>query len=271
MFSSPIYDSLREWLDKLCPDRAPGPEELNALCSQPPLSGGGVPIRFIRPPLAGTRIYADQFEVRTCLRGEIPMRERSWHDAFNALVWLAFPRTKAAINQRHVGELDLDRSERAIVEDETYSPGGRRGASRDAFTLFDESGIIVACANADLLELLRMRAWKTLFWTRRAQVKQQMRFYVFGHALHEKAMHAYKGMTARALVLSVPMSFLDRPVGQQRESVDGQAARYIRNPESLKSAHELPPLPIMGIPEWTANDVPEFYDDAEVFRQVRRS
>ena len=99
--ASPLYDPLREWLGNLPSDRIPDPGEFNALLHAAVLSGGGVPIRFVRPDVARVRTYADQFEVRTYLRGQIPVREGSAHDAFNALAWLAFPRTKAAINRRH--------------------------------------------------------------------------------------------------------------------------------------------------------------------------
>jgi hypothetical protein len=37
-----------------------------------------------------------------CLpRGEVATRPDNRHDLFNALIWLAFPRSKAAINRRH--------------------------------------------------------------------------------------------------------------------------------------------------------------------------
>ena len=98
--ASPLYDPLREWLGNLPSDRIPDPDELNALRHPALLGGGGVPIRFVRSHAARVRTYAGQFEVRTYLRGDIPVREASWHDVFNALAWLAFPQTKAAINQR---------------------------------------------------------------------------------------------------------------------------------------------------------------------------
>ena len=272
-FASPIYDPLREWLDKLPPGSVPRPDELNALCSPAPLSGAGVPIRFVRPQAARSRTFADHFEVRTYLRGEIAVREGSWHDLFNALAWLAFPRTKAAINRRHFAELEHERRERGLTEHEAFSPKGKRSASRDTLTLFDESGIIVASPCAELLDLIRLRQWKTLFWTRRPEVRQQIRFFVLGHALHEKAMQSYKGMTARALMLPVSVSFLEQSSARQIEYIDEWAARYMGLPTSLESKltlSNLPALshlPVMGIPDWDKNATAAFYDDAEVFRQ----
>lgn len=266
-FAAPIYDPLREWLDKLPLGRVPGPDQMNALCIPPPLSGGGVPIRFVAQQAARSRSFVDQFEVRTFLRGEVALREESWHDLFNALAWLAFPHTKAAINQRHFADLEHERRERGLAEHEAFSPGGKRSATRDTLTLFDESGIIVASPCAELLDLIRLHQWKTLFWTRRLEVKQQMRFFTFGHALHEKAMQAYKGMTARALMLPVPVSFLEQSFARQIENIDEWAARYMGLPTSLESKLTLSHLPVMGIPDWDKNATAAFYDDAEVFRQ----
>ncbi len=231
-----------------------------------PLSGGGVPICFVSAAQPQARTYAGQYEVRTFLRGEIPVREASLHDQFNALAWLAFPCSKGAINQRHFVELECEREQRGSTQGEAFSPCGRRSATRDALTLFDESGVIVASPRADLLDLIRNHQWKALFWERRSEVRREMRFFVIGHALHEKALHAYKGMTARALLLVVPPSFLELPPAAQRETIDRQAAGQVKMPGLLESTRELPPLPLAGIPGWSDNDDPAFYDDAAVFR-----
>ena len=265
-FSSPVYDSLRHWLGNIPPACAADPDQLNALCISPPLSGGGVPIRFVRPVAPGLHRYADQYEVRTSVRGEIPVRSESWHDTFNALAWLSFPRTKAAINHRHFSELERDRTQRGIREDEAFSPGGKRSASRDALTLFDESGILVASTDDQLLELIRRHRWKELFWGRRADVEQRMRFFVLGHAVHEKSMRAYKGITARALLLPVTEAFPDLSPARQLEYVDDAAARHVAQPASFASPQDLSPLPIMGIPGWDDNEADSYYDDVSVFR-----
>ena len=264
--ASPLFDPLRQWLAIVPPERTPAPDELNALCNPPPLSGGGVPLRFVSATQSHTRTYADQYEVRTFVRGEVAVRDASRHDLFNALAWLAFPRTKAAINQRHFVELERERLERGGAEGEAFWPGGKRSATRDALTLFDESGIIVASPCAELLELIRQHRWKPLFWQRRAEVLREMRFFVIGHALHEKALQAYKGMTARAFLLPVPESFLDLSEAAQREQVDQRIAEHVRTPAAMESTHKLPPLPIMGIPGWADNHDSGFYDDGKVFR-----
>lgn len=263
--ASPLYDSLREWLELVMPAGViPPPDMFNALCDPMPLSGGGVPVRFVAAAASPARTYVEQYEVRTFLRGEVAVREASAHDMFNALAWMAFPHTKAAINKRHFDELESQRQGRSSTEGETFSPGGKRSATRDALTLFDESGIIVASACADLLQLIRNHDWKRLFWECRADVIQEMRFFVIGHALHEKALQAYKGMTGRALLLPVSASFLEWSAVRQREWVDKGAAAHVET--RVRSTRDFAPLPIMGIPGWADNGNSGFYDDAQVFR-----
>lgn len=265
-FASPVFDSLRPWLQNLPPERPANPDELNALRDPPPLSGGGVPIRFVGTTAARARTFADQFEVRTFRRGELAVREASWHDCFNALAWLAFPRTKAAINRRHFAELERERVGQGLGEEDAFSPGATRSAARDALTLFDESGIIVATPCADLLELIQRHRWKALFWTRRAEARERIRFFVLGHAMHEKALRPYKGMTARAMLLDVEPSFLELPPDGQQHAVDEFAAARIGGPPGMASAGDLFPLPVMGIPGWSDNAAAAFYDDDRVFR-----
>ena len=85
----------------------------------------------------------------TCSRsGEVHTRPENHHDLFNALCWLAFPRTKARINALHAAEIPRE--------------GGRRGRLRDLLTIFDEGGALVACADARLNSLIREFRWREL-------------------------------------------------------------------------------------------------------------
>ena len=265
-FASPIFDSVREYLQALPEGRLPHPGELNRICHPGNLNAAGIPIRFVRPELSRDRSFAGQFEVRVFLRGEIAMREASWHDLFNALAWIAFPRSKAAINRRHFEELEAQRLNRGRAANDKFTPDAKRSAARDALTIFDEGGVIVASTNPGMLELIRKRHWRSLFLERRPELRRCMRFFVFGHALHEKGMNPYKGMTARTLLLQVPESFLDCAASLQREEVDRLLAERIRTSDSFVSPRSLFPLPVMGIPGWDENDDPAFYDDTGVFR-----
>ena len=249
---SPIYQPLLEAAHSLGISREDWPEldDYNHLLRFAPdvLTHSGKPLRCI--PQA-----ADSYERRTYLSGEIQTRSKNWHDLFNTLVWRTFPRTKAVINFKHYRSC-----QEALPED-------GRGTVRDALTLFDESGVVVACARDDLSEILRQRQWETLFWQRRSELPENMQFIVFGHSLYEKALKPYIGLTGKALILPVAASFLTLPLSRQIIEIDRQMAEHFLNPNSLQATTELSPLPLLGVPGWwPENDRVDFYKTTRYFR-----
>jgi len=254
---APIFTAIKPLLGRLPRDRFPRHDELSALATPKVVSGGGAPIRFV-PPAAASEEFSAQYEVRIFETGEVQTRPGSWHDLFNALVWLAFPRTKAVLNRHHCEEIRARRGERL------------RGTARDVLTLFDEGGIVVAAAAPELPALLREFRWKELFWRRRAEVLRSMRFYVFGHAIYEKALEPYKGVTAKALIVGAAPGLLEAPLAPQLAELDARAADYFSGTQALASTRNLSPLPILGIPGWEpANASEEYYDDPSQFRPRR--
>jgi hypothetical protein len=196
----------------------------------------GHPIRFV-PPGADPRPY----EVQVHETGRIATRPDNLHDWFNALAWLAFPRTKARMNAMHAAQIP--------------SEGKQRGSLRDLLTVFDEGGVLVACEDDELVQLVREFRWKELFWTHRARLHSAMHLRVIGHAALEKALEPWPGITCKALFLS------------PRESLDEQAARWLAQLPLGARARDLPPLPVFGYPGWAENGRAEFYDDERYFRQ----
>lgn len=220
---------MRPWYQRL--EGAPSLERLNALSDEISLkTESGKPVRFVPPSAAGP-----YYEVQVFETGRVQTRPDNLHDLFNALAWLAFPRTKARINALHAAEMPRER--------------GRRGRRRDLLTIFDEGGAIVACADEELVGLLRAFRWKELFWTQRGRVRAAMRCIVFGHAVMEQALQPRPGITCKALFI---------PGGDPDEA----AAR--RLPE-LASPRDLAPLPVFGLPGWCAQDE-RFYEDQRYFR-----
>jgi hypothetical protein len=255
--AAPIFATLWPSLGRLAPDRFPRHDELNALAGPSLVSGGGAPIRFVPPGPA--KKPSAQYEMHIFETGEVQTRPDNWHDLFNALVWLAFPKTKAILNRHHHEQIIARRGERL------------RGTARDVLTLFDEGGVVVGAADAELPALLRDFRWKELFWTHRADVLRSMCFHVFGHAIYEKALEPYQGVTAKALIVEVTPELLHAPVGGQLEELDAGAARYFSGLQALASTRSLPPLPILGIPGWhPANAREEYYDDVSQFRPGRQ-
>ncbi len=216
------------------------------------VSGGGKPLCFVTPPEDGLN-----YELRIRDRGQVATREGNAHDLFNAQTWLDFPLTKAALNRLHCGELQMQQ----------YA---RRSPVRDALTLFDESGMIVLCAEPALAQLLRSFQWEKLFWERRIEISRAMRFLVFGHALQEKLLVPFKGITARALIFDTPFALLEAPVAGQLAWADERAAAWFARSAALISTRTLHPLPVLGIPGWCADNANAgYYDDASQFRPGR--
>jgi len=227
----PVFDPIRQWLDRLGGNTSL--ESLNALAEDTNLrTESGKPVRFVAP--AASDPY---YEIHLFESGQVRTRPESRHDLFNALCWLAFPRTKARINAMHAAEIPLEREHRA----------GRRGRLRDLLTIFDEGGAIVA-GGAGIEALVRGARWRELFTERH----RDFRIAVLGHAVLEQALAPYPGITCK-VVFADPARDLDE-----------QAARSIA---ALRTPKELPSLPVFGYPGWLPQSGrPEFYEDARWFR-----
>ena len=220
----------------------------------------GKPLCFVAQDSAG-QTFSDQYEPRIFLAGEIQVRLQNWHDLFNALVWLSFPQAKAAINTRHYA---------ALIN---AAPGTPRGAERDALTLFDESGVVVVCAQQELAlaHLLTGFEWKALFWQQRQRVREHMGFFVFGHGLHEKLLRPFQGLTGKALIVPVENSFMQLPLPAQLRQLDQRLGAILADETRFRATRELTPLPLLGIPGWAVeNERADYYDDARYFRPGRR-
>lgn len=237
------------------PDAWPEPQALDALlpvCGCRPATAGGLPVRAVSAIALG----GADWERRVAATGEVPVRRGSWHDLFNLLAWRAFPLTKAAVNATHVQALAEERP-------------GRRGAQRDALAALDEDGLIVACEDPRLERLVRSFRWRELFVDHRDAVRRGLHAFAFGHALCEKLLEPFKGVTGKALFVAAPPGFGRLPSFAQRELADRLAAPLVAG---LDRPRALAPLPVLGLPGWCpANEAPAFYDDATVFRPGRRA
>ncbi len=255
LLASPLFATLAPLIERLPEDHFPTLAELNRLCEERDVvSGGGEPIEFV-PQEAKT---GEPYEKRVFAYGKVLTRSRNWHDLFNALVWISFPKTKAAINRHHYREM------------QSREGGEARGPVRDALTLFDESGVIVASSDAGLAALLTGFQWKELFWTRRDEVAGAMRFHLFGHALYEKALAPYRGVTGKSVIVDISARELERPLPQQLASLDAHLARSFADMRSLAKTEDYAPLPILGVPGWTPENASErYYEDTQQFRPGR--
>jgi len=205
-------------------------EGLNAAAAARGLrTESGCEVRFVAPSSV-----ARYYEISVFESGRVATRIDRPHDWFNALAWLAFPRTKARLNALHAAEIPRE--------------AGQRGRRRDLLTIFDEGGAIVA-GSAAAEALVREARWRELFVERHAE----FRIVVLGHAVLEQALAPRPSITCKVV-------FAD-PAGD----VDAQAAGVISR---LQTPKDLPPLPVFGYPGWLPQSVDaSFYADRRVFRQ----
>ncbi|UJP00043.1 MAG: DUF3025 domain-containing protein [Nitrosomonas sp.] len=235
----------------------PEPDDLNKLCalqSREMLTRSGKPVSFV-PQLPGKLDAEQRYESGIYLTGQVPTRVKNWHDFFNALVWQIFPHAKSALNQLHY--------QAQLVE--LSNQDRNRCKLRDAATLFDESGVIVACSQAALIQLIRDFEWKELFWRQRKAVLSSMRFFVFGHGLYEKALNPYAGMTGKAVIFNVPEVFFAQDLPAQLCAIDAMLELYLL--QTLSSSSDLVPVPLLGYPGWIGdNDNELYYENKQYFR-----
>ena len=180
----------------------------------------------------------------------VPTRNND-HDFFNGLCWIRFPQTKRQLN----------RLQALAIEQQGVQ--AQRGPLRDALTLFDENAALL-CAPQALWDALQMQDWQALFVTHRDMWKNTQ-LTLFGHALLEKLLDPYKGITTHVLCLPVPEevqaggdALLDDWLSHQINANDMQHKPFL-------------PLPVLGVPGWwTPNEDAGFYDDTQVFRPQKK-
>ena len=217
----------------------------NALAAARALvTGSGAPLRFVAPdanPMA--------YEERAYHLGEVITRPDNWHDAYNADVWLEYPRAKATLNRLH---FDAFTALRAKGE-------AARGRVRDRLTQFDECGVILAGIPDSLWAALRAHRWREVFVDRRAELLASTRFLFFGHASRDALRAPFFGLCGKALRIEAD--------GSDLTAVDSELERRLA---SADFSERWPVLPLLGIPGLTAeNEDPVYYDDTRQFRPPR--
>ena len=232
-------------------DPAPSLAELNRLAA--PLA-----IRFVAQTES---LLADglHYEERIARNGEVPTREGSTHDLFNALIWLRHAALKRAMNARQVADI-------ARV--------GPRQRTRGqcALTHFDEAGAIVWIEDAAPLAAWDAHDWRGLFLDARDAWGASIAVTLIGHALFDHALAHGEYPVAKALVVRVPPGEIalrgrdalvaDWP-GAERVVAEAIAAgRLLADPQELR------PLPLAGVWDGRSGS-PDFFATAPCFRPLR--
>ncbi len=253
--SHPLYAPLRPLLAGLTPSDWPEQPDYDRLLAAARAAGRPLPpaLRFV------CGLEPDgYYESHIAATGEVPTRRQNWHDWFNALAWLAWPQAKSALNRRHA---------RALSRGET-----RRGPLRDAATLLDECGVIVATADPALGQALDDMRWQELFIARRADWGRRIAAHTLGHAVMEMGLTPHIGWCGKALILEVAPDFFARDDAARQRLLDAALAARLDDDAFLASPRALCPLPLLGIPGWWPdNQDPAFYDNTGYFCPTRRA
>jgi len=199
----------------------------------------------------------DHYEPRIFLRQELQTRTENWHDFFNAMVWLTFENTKSILNQLHY--------QSAIKR----KAGTNRSGLENAITLFDECGIIIISDNEQLLAMIKQHQWKELFIDNRDSFNNDLFCFVFGHAMYEKALSPYIGMTCQALLIN-SRELISSCQSNTLTDIDHCVADYWKN-RRITSTDDLSAFPLLGIPGLHEdNSARSFYDNSDYFRPLKK-
>jgi hypothetical protein len=249
----PAFGPYSRWLEAACFTAIPACSTLDAFARAAGLAlPGGTRVGFVAA--SGRRVSALDYERRIARTGEVAVRSSSLHDFCNALAWLAFPRTKAALNAVHVAARP--------------SPAaGSRAPARDAATLLDESGLLVACADPEIMRAWEAREWRVAFGDIGTAGAPRLHAVAVGHGLLAKCITPYRAITAHALVLPIAAGRLPDEPGALAAALDAAASRQIAQAGDAWSPESLLPLPVAGLPGWDRERLgARLFDDVSVFR-----
>lgn len=195
---------------------------------------------------------------------QVPTRENSWHDLFNALVWIQFPQTKALLNRLHMEDINLKGAH-------------PRTPRRNRITHFDECGVVIAVEEDHLqkgnvlLSQLAHHQWRQVFLEARSAWGEILHSFVFGHANFEMMLTPFEGLTGKWLAVKVPNGFSCETVKRQHQILDVALCERIRALDNFNLAPLLKPIPLLGVPHWYQEQTPHFYENKDYFRPLNAS
>ena len=261
----PMYEPLRPLIESFASFAEwPGIDDLQRVLEgrrEPIMTLGGQALKIVRQD-ERPHTFAETYAPRIYLTGELQTRLGNWHDFFQYLTWFIFPGAKAVINSIHIP--------RAKERIDGGGDPGRRSPIENMLSLFDEGGAVVVSSDESLLQLIRDFSWKALFWERRAELESKLKCITFGHAMYEKGLMPYVGMTANSILLHVDEAFFEKELSVQLRQVDESLADTFTKGDRYMKPKDLQPFPILGMPGWTSeNEHEAYYDNTRYFRPGR--
>ncbi|NVK55947.1 MAG: DUF3025 domain-containing protein [Alteromonadaceae bacterium] len=204
------------------------------------------------------------YEVYIAEERKVPTREHNWHDVYNALMWILYPRAKQLMNQWHCEEIALH----------GVHP---RTPRRNRLTHFDECGVVIGVPENHLnqansqLQLLANHQWQDVLFNNRYGWGMLLHPVIFGHALYEMLMTPFIGLTGKWLAVVVPEHFAAQTTPVQYEMLDNALVARLKTLDGLADKRTLKPLPLLGVPGWYHGQRAEFYHNTDYFRPLAHS
>jgi len=196
--------------------------------------------------------FEELYESRVFLKKELQTRTENWHDFFNAQVWMNFPETKRILNKLHYSE-SINRPK-----------GSNRSTLENRITQFDECGAILISTDKEILNLIKQHKWTTLFINHREQLQDNFRCVVFGHAIFEKAISPYIGITCHCLLVE-DQSLLAQAKIDDFSGIDDYLCTKWEK-EIVYNPLKFDAFPLLGLPGYWHNQNIEFYLNKKYFR-----
>ncbi|MEW9798144.1 DUF3025 domain-containing protein [Alteromonas sp. CYL-A6] len=235
----------------------PSPQQLSRLAAQQHHG------KWCGPEFVGQARLGDDetryYETIIAEDGVVPTREDNWHDLFNALIWIQFPKTKALLNQLH-------------REDILHHGLHPRTARRNHITHFDECGVVLAVPQqhvdeaSQILYLLDQHCWSEAFLEAGNAWGRVLLPVVFGHANLEMMLNPFIGLTGKWLAVTVPDNYIVASAAAKRAMLDDALTTRIASLDYLQHRNTLKPLPLLGVPGWYQSQSPAFYRNTDYFR-----
>lgn len=248
-FAHPAFKAFADYTAWLVGAEWPTAATLNTRWAHPPHTLSSQSLQFAAQ-IPATHRDGLHYEARIFETGVIATREASWHDLFNALIWLQYLPLKCALNAAYVREF-------AVVG------GEPRTRVQCALTHFDEGGAVVVLRDRSLLDLWDAHAWEELFCRQRARWEAMATVHLIGHALFDHLLTPRVTPVAKCVVVIAE----DAPVTSQ---LIRTVADHITAGKLLRDPQELRPLPLAALSGWhPENTDPIFYRSAPTFRPLR--
>lgn len=153
------------------------------------------------------------------LAGEVPSRERSWHDFLNAHVWSAFPRAKRALHARQHAML-VERLEPAACALPRH-----RTREQDVIAMLDEGGALLLAPAGPAPRVERELAARAHGAVLARVAADEVALLVFGHAVYEALVVSPRPLELAVRIFALPA--LPRALAERVALADALLAGWL--------------------------------------------